>query len=424
MRWFAPAVLVGAVALGGAAAQSARTGPRIEREVPWATSGVWLKAETHVHTRFSDGAATVDEIVAHAVANGCDVLAITDHTDPKLKAATPEYHAAIAAARERTPRLALITGLEWNVPPGGGADHAVVLLPPEMDNAAATGEFKTRFDDETRHEGSAESAVAAFQWLRNEGSAASVMPVVFLDHPSRKAPDVAAVRTKVLWLSDIGAGLFAGVEGAPGHQHATPLGAYDGSLRPEDRWDPAIAPPGAAWDQLLSAGSAISGALAASDFHSERNGDYWPCEFSATWIYAPDRTVPGVLRALHAGSFFGVHGGIARRVQLLVSAEGVPRPAVPGERLRVPAGQKVSIELRAEVPSTDWQGQANHVDFVELLGASPAGTTVLRSGALDNGVFRHELIVPSGGIAIRARGRRVVDDGPDLLFYTNAVQVR
>jgi hypothetical protein len=32
--------------------------------------------------------------------------------------------------------------------------------------------------------------------------------------------------------------------------------------------------------------------------------------------------------------------------------------------------------------------------------------------------------VPSGGIAIRARGRRVIDDGPDLLFYTNAVQVR
>jgi len=276
----------------------------------------------------------------------------------------------------------------------------------------------------TSHDPPSSAARSRIELSPTPALAASVMPVVFLDHPSRKAPDVAAVRTKVLWLSDIGAGLFAGVEGAPGHQHATPLGAYDGSLRPEDRWDPAIAPPGAAWDQLLSAGSAISGALAASDFHSERNGDYWPCEFSATWIYAPDRTVPGVLRALHAGSFFGVHGGIARRVQLLVSAEGVPRPAVPGERLRVPAGQKVSIELRAEVPSTDWQGQANHVDFVELLGASPAGTTVLRSGALDNGVFRHELIVPSGGIAIRARGRRVVDDGPDLLFYTNAVQVR
>jgi hypothetical protein len=33
-------------------------------------------------------------------------------------------------------------------------------------------------------------------------------------------------------------------------------------------------------------------------------------------------------------------------------------------------------------------------------------------------------VVPAGGMAIRARGRRVIEDGPDLLFYTNAVQVR
>ena len=35
-----------------------------------------------------------------------------------------------------------------------------------------------------------------------------------------------------------------------------------------------------------------------------------------------------------------------------------------------------------------------------------------------------DAVVPSGGMAIRARGRRVIDGGPDLLFYTNAVQVR
>ena len=114
-------------------------------ELPWASSGVWLKADTHVHTKFSDGGSTVDEVVDQAVANGCDVLAITDHTDGNLKAATPEYHAAIASARERTPQLVLITGMEWNVPPGKGEDHAAVLFPPEMDDAAMTGEFKSAF---------------------------------------------------------------------------------------------------------------------------------------------------------------------------------------------------------------------------------------------------------------------------------------
>ena len=78
---------------------------RFTRRVPWAGAGVWLKAETHTHTKFSDGSSSVDELADRAVANGCDVLAITDHSDANLKAATPEYHDAIRAARARLPGL-------------------------------------------------------------------------------------------------------------------------------------------------------------------------------------------------------------------------------------------------------------------------------------------------------------------------------
>jgi len=50
---------------------------------------------------------------------------------------------------------------------------------------------------------------------------------------------------------------------------------------------------------------------------------------------------------------------------------------------------------------------------------------VMQSGPLAaDGVFRFAFTVPEGGVAVRARGRRVVDDGPDLLFYTNAVMVQ
>lgn len=398
-------------------------GPRFEREIPWAGNGMWLKAETHVHTRFSDG-GPIDAVVDQAVAHGCDVLAITDHTDGGLKAATPEYHAAIAAARARAPQMLVLTGIEWNVPPGKGQDHAVVLFPPELEDAAITGEFKEKFDDQNKEGENPELAQEAFKWLQRQATKATAPVVMFLDHPSRRAPDVEAVHRQLTWLSEISGGVFVGVEGAPGHQNAKPLGAYGGRLKPEDRWDPAIAPPGGAWDQLLAADIDLWGALATSDFHGTSNGDYWPCQFSATWLYARERSVAGALDALHAGSFVGVHGDIAREVQLSLASDGLPRPAIAGETVKLRRGARVTIELRATVPATDWEGQPNQLDLVDIIGVAKSGTTVLHSAPLVDGVLRFEMTLPPGGVIIRARGRRNVSDGPDLLFYTNPIRVR
>jgi hypothetical protein len=353
------------------------------------------------------------------------VLAITDHTDGNLTAATPEYHAAIAAARARAPRMTILTGVEWNVPPGKGDDHAVVLFPPELDDATITGEFKKRFDDFEKEGENPELAAEAFAWLREKQKQTSAPVVVFLDHPSRKAADLAAVDRQLEWLQRIGGGAFAGVEGAPGHQHATPLGAYGRTLKPIDRWDPAIAPPGGAWDRALARGEDVWGALATSDFHEPPNGDYWPCEFSATWIYAPDRSVPGVLRALRAGAFFGEHGHIVRTVDLTLAAEGLPRAATAGEAVQLPAGARARIELRAAIPPTDWEGRPNRIDSIEIIGITKGSAAVLHEAPPDQqGAIHYDVDIPAGGIVIRARGRRVVEDGPDLLFYTNPIRVR
>ncbi|MCA9180618.1 MAG: PHP domain-containing protein, partial [Planctomycetales bacterium] len=58
---------------------------------------MWLKADTHLHTTFSDGGHSVDEVAANAERAGCDVIAITDHADGKGGA--PEYIAAIEKLR-------------------------------------------------------------------------------------------------------------------------------------------------------------------------------------------------------------------------------------------------------------------------------------------------------------------------------------
>ena len=399
-----------------------RAAPRFEREIPWADSGMWLKAETHVHTRFSDG-GPIEAVVDQAMAHGCDVLAITDHTDGGLKAATREYHDAIAAARLRAPQMVVLTGVEWNVPPGKGQDHAVVLFPSEFEDAAVTGEFKEKFDDQNKEGENPELAVAAFQWLERHATNASAPVVMFLNHPSRRASDVTAVRQQLAWLSEISRGVFVGAEGAPGHQNAKPLGAYGGKLQPDDRWDPAIAPPGAAWDQALGAGTVFWGALATSDFHGTGNGDYWPCQFSATWVYARERSGAAVLDALKAGAFVGVHGGIARDVQLSITSDGLSRPAIAGETVRLPKGAPITVDLRATVPATDWEGLPNRLDLVDIIGVTGTGSTVLHSSPLVDGLVRYQMSVPRGGITVRARGRRIVADGPDLLFYTNPIAV-
>src|SRR5262245_47798402 len=70
---------------------------RFIRQIPWAGKGTWVKADTHTHTRFSDGSHTPDEVAAKAAEHGCQVIAITDHADNNLRAATPEYADAIRA---------------------------------------------------------------------------------------------------------------------------------------------------------------------------------------------------------------------------------------------------------------------------------------------------------------------------------------
>jgi hypothetical protein len=398
--------------------------PAFTRRLPWAGTGVWLKAETHTHTKFSDGGSSVDELADRAAANGCDVLAITDHSDGNLKAATPEYHDAIRTARARLPGLVLITGLEWNPPPGKGQDHADMLLPATWDTAERTEEFKRRFDDLNKEGENPELATAAFAWLRDHSATPDDLPVVVLNHPGRRAKDVEAVWREWSFVAKEGAGIVVGAEGAPGHQNAKPLGAYGGAIVPEDRWDPSVVAPGAAWDRSLQQGQDVWGALASSDFHGENNGDYWPCQFSYTAIYAPDRSAAGVLRALRAGSFAGVHGGIVRSTELQVMTPGLERPALAGESIRVPAGATLSVDLVMDVPATDWSGAANRIDAIELIGVSKDGARIVSSGApAGDGRWHTEVAVPAGGIALRARGRRVIDDGPDLLFYTNSVRV-
>jgi hypothetical protein len=72
--------------------------------VPWALAGgARIVLDSHTHTRFSDGSLDPAALAVKAFEGGCTALAITDHGDPAVRAATPEYFAAVDAIRPVIP---------------------------------------------------------------------------------------------------------------------------------------------------------------------------------------------------------------------------------------------------------------------------------------------------------------------------------
>lgn len=416
-----PAKLTDAAAPAGTASTA---GARFVVQHPWIGKGVWLKVDTHIHTKFSDGAVELEEILRQGAAHGCDVMAITDHADRELSAATEIYFTRLQAARRTFPETLVIAGLEWNVPPWSGREHAVVLIDDRVEESVLP-EFKLLFDDWKRPETKPELPVDALRWLA-EQTRATGGAVVFYNHPNRKRELQENFVDELTRLRAVN-NLVVGFEGAPGHQLAPSIGAYQATQVTVDRWDPAASTVDGEWDQLLAKGEMLWGAYAASDFHSRASNDdcYWPGEFSETWLYAPERSIAGALQALRAGSFFALHGYIAREVVLNVQAPGLPRAAVAGETIEVALESEITISLTAAVPDRDWQGQPNTIDEVEFIIVHADATRSVRKQPLNPSgpLLETSLVVPRTGLVVRARGRRTMKGEPDLMFYTNPIRI-
>ncbi|MCC9601467.1 CehA/McbA family metallohydrolase [Stieleria sp. JC731] len=390
--------------------------PAIRNPISWIGNGQWMKVDTHSHTLFSDGRYPVIAVVESAQKYGCDAIAITDHASHDLTAATEEYFTQIRAAQKLFPKIVVIPGLEWNVPPYDGNEHVTVLTIPGSD--AWLRQFKEQFDG-YQHPG-VPPASEALRWIEENKKDEAVL---ILNHPSRKRTDpTTIVEDALTWLK--ASQSFIGFAGSPGHQNKAKVGSYLGKLKTVDRWDPAAETVGGAWDKLLGDGLHVYAALAPSDFHSPTSGDYWPGEFSETWVYSPERSASGVLDALKAGSFFASHGGIAQRVELQVKCEGLERPAFAGETLYA-AGKRIDISIRMQIPEIDLLGHPNSVDELELIAIVDGKASIVAKQAPQKTLtdILSNFEVPATGAVFRARGRRFVDNGADLMFYTNPVWV-
>ena len=193
----------------------------------------------------------------------------------------------------------------------------------------------------------------------------------------------------------------------------------------EDRWDPVAAKVGGTWDTLLERGENIWAAVATSDYHNEK-GDYAPCAFARTHVLAAGPSAAAVMAAYKAGSFWADHGFMLDKLTLEASLPGLARPAIPGEAVSVRPDDAVTVRLALE----RGEGAAGAPLTVEVIENCSTGTPTLslettlapteddvekRLGDLQKGVDQHSCFV-------RARVRKDMGRGPDLMAYTNPIR--
>ncbi|MGE6554178.1 DNA polymerase/3'-5' exonuclease PolX [Exiguobacterium artemiae] len=109
----------------------------------------YIQADVHMHTTWSDGTLSVDELVDACAARGYSWMAITDHskymkfvnglTEERLR----KQRVEIEAAREKHPEMTILCGVEMDILPDGSLDYDDDFL-QEMDYVIAS--IHSKFD--------------------------------------------------------------------------------------------------------------------------------------------------------------------------------------------------------------------------------------------------------------------------------------
>ncbi|MDT0593573.1 PHP domain-containing protein [Glaciecola petra] len=330
--------------------------------------GKWLTIDTHIHSTYSDGEYSIANIAAKSKQFGCDAIAITDHGDsPYTGVFSSKYFDDIKKANVDNTNLTVIPGLEWNIPPFNGREHATVLLPRTANTENNYADFKSKYDHFNDFSKMLISQKPAFDWLNSLARSAPVAPVVFYNHPSRKDLQVSENSFDFLNWQSMSSTLI-GMSAAPGHQRLSgeDRGAYIQRLRTLHGMDPT-ARVGGEWDKLLQQGLRVLSARAPSDFHN-LNMDYWPCEYSSTHVYAKSNTHNDILEALTNGKTWAQLGQFVEYLDFGILSRN--KKYSSGQVLAVRQSQEIEIRILMRLKELDWDGFSTRLDELNLVVVS------------------------------------------------------
>ena len=376
---------------------------------------------------FSDGSVKIDEVAKQATSYGCDVIAITDHGDHNLKkVVSDEYFNTIYETQKKHPFLTIMPGLEWNIPPMNGREHATLILPKTDNLQRNLSAFRSRYDQFKRFDEKVLSPEEAFKWLEKHGNDNTpYKPLVIYNHPSRKdwqqqenAHDFTYWRN----FSDV----VVGFSGAPGHQKIRNdnNGSYEFHSKTINGWDPSIENVGGEWDRLLQQGYKIWAARAGSDFHNTKM-DYWPCQFSSTHLLAKSNEHNNVLAAYQSGAFWAQHGNFISKIDFNVFTTN--KKLNIGQQESAYRGETISINLTVNLNEMDWQGNTTSLDELELIVITEDKIDSIKFNEYDlkkNKIrINYQYKLNSKFAIFRWRGRSIQPEQHHYMFYTNPIKV-
>jgi hypothetical protein len=449
----------------------------------------WLAGDHHIHSHFSPGydysvnppraiigGDAVNPMPTNATLAkkyGLSWIVGTDHGGPNHSKINRDMaYPALLKSRKEVPEVIQFYGMELNSP---GADHSSLIIPYTHDEQQVLFRLEHGFDkrevfplDISRDV--EDNMLAALTVMK----ALPSPPVVIANHPSRSATaygeygddDPAEFRR---W-NDTAPNVAVGMAGAPGHQ-AMPLagdaikktlasykmplklprGAYLG-YPTLGGFDQMTARVGGFWDSMLGEGRRWW-ITSNSDFHrhhSDEGVDFYPGEYSKTFVYA-EKNHEAILAALRSGQVFVTTGDLVSEVYVTVRYQKAE--ASMGGELVVDQGSAVQIEIRVRDPDgKNSNGSYPALSRIDLIAGnvgarsadlsinSNSSTRVLqRFTAKDwqkTGEFltMRKTLTISESMYLRVRGTNTKELEPtedaagenpwdDLWFYTNPVFV-
>jgi hypothetical protein len=301
-------------------------------------------------------------------------MVATDHGGPNhskvnLERAYPE----LLMSRLAVPEVIQFFGMEFDTP---GADHSSIIVPHSHDEAERLHELEqgwAKYDawptDTLRN--IEPKMLEALRFMRG----LDLRPVVIAHHPSRSAAGLGVYGldhpAELRAWNDAAPDVAVGMEGAPGHQAAAI--DEDGALDPDGPrggysrhptmggYDQMTARLGGFWDSMLGEGRRWW-ITANSDSHvhwREGGSDFWPGEYSKTWVFARS-SHEDILEGIRGGRVFVSTGDLVSRLD--VTASATDGEASIGGTLGVARGSDVQVTIRVRDP----EGPNAHGDRPEV----------------------------------------------------------